>query len=213
MMTCNSCYTHSAKCNLCDFHHQYSGNKMQSNDRRTDWPRRTRNGGNRFSPTTCKHQLKNKPWSPLALVVACAMRRKRLLSGWGMIEYHLPSVLSNSIQIYVRKWQGSTPNKWIQFKNEHCPPPLRLSFPVWRRGHSFSLAGQKLAKTTPLASRWHHRFYVKVSSLTVSYRVLVTAQKDFCCRVWARKIRLKHVTAGQSSCHLRCQGDKDKVLW
>ena len=34
VMTCKSCHNHSAKCNFCDFHNQYSGNKMQQSFRK-----------------------------------------------------------------------------------------------------------------------------------------------------------------------------------
>ena len=49
---------------------------------------------------THKYELK-LILDPLALVVACAMPWARLLRGQGVIEYHLPSVLSKNIQIYV----------------------------------------------------------------------------------------------------------------
>ena len=56
--------------------------------------------------TTHKHQSKTNLDHPLVLVVACAMPQERLLRGRGVIEYHLPSVLNNNIQICDRGWRN-----------------------------------------------------------------------------------------------------------
>ena len=49
--------------------------------------------------TKQKHQLKNEPRSPPALVVARAMPRAELLSGRGVMEYHLPSCVEQQHSI------------------------------------------------------------------------------------------------------------------
>ena len=92
--------------------------------------------------TINKHQLKIEHRSPPALVVARAMPREKLLSGRGVMEYHLPSVLSKKIRFPIWELGGRASNKKTPIKRRtsisaHCnywdsSGPRRLRN-LWKR--------------------------------------------------------------------------------
>ena len=68
-------------------------------------------------------QFKNEPRSPPALIVARAMPRAKLLSGRGVMENHLPSVLGEKRRFYVESWGGVLTTIKHQLKTEPRSPP------------------------------------------------------------------------------------------
>ena len=75
--------------------------------------------------TINKYQLKSEPRSLLRWHCPARCRTQtQLLSGRGVIKYHLPSVLSKKIGFILDSWVvGQTTNK-DQFKCEHSPPSV-----------------------------------------------------------------------------------------
>ena len=88
-----------------------------------------------------KAPVKKRTSLPPALVVARAMTRAELLSGRGVMEYHLPSCVGQKKSIsHLTDEGGAASNKQTPVKNEPRSPP-RWSLPARRRGRSSSIAG------------------------------------------------------------------------
>ena len=91
----------------------------------------------------------------------------------------------------------------MPFKKQTLPPPLP---PAALAISDLTLRAQLLISRGRIIKRLLPEgdiviFCLKVSLPYLFCRVLVTAQKDFCCQVWKQRIRFGRVAAGQSPCN------------
>ena len=120
-----------------------------------------------------KDQLKNEPRSPPALIVARAMPWAKLLSGRGVMENHLPSVLGKKRRFYVESWGGGTDNNKAPIKNRTSLPPRAGGSPRDAAGGSPQWPGE----------HWPQPSHSPERKNTISFSGVFTLSCDgACCR-------------------------------